>query len=67
MRPLITRFVRQLASKLVRSPGLPGECECGVSPQDCRDRKIWQECGVVPPGAMCATPGVGSYEVKYEP
>jgi len=67
MRALITRFVRQLASKLVRSPGLPGECECGVSPQDCRDRKIWQECGVVPPGAACAPPSVAGYEVRYEP
>jgi len=67
MRDLIRRLVLQAAAKAERPKVADACCACGVSPEDCRDRKIWEECGIVPAGADRTAPSVAGYEVRHEP
>ena len=62
MRSLIKHLNRPIVWGRPSTSGLnprTGACGCGVAPEECRERKLWEECGKVPAGVRPPVDGSG--------
>jgi hypothetical protein len=64
--PALSRRLRGLLGALwPPSRGSGFACHCGVGPEACRERKLWKECGILPPGVSGLPRGKTGIEVRY--